>query len=300
MVMFTSIISAMAVFLFALWYFRSKNQLEVRIRSLGEQERLVVESQEPFSQRVAFPVIDGLVNALMNILPTSLIVRARKWLVVAGDRMSLSQFLTIVLVLATALPGAYFILAWIGSNGSPSTNVLIPVPVLAGAGFFGPFFVLRRMAKNRQTTIWKALPNALDLMTTCVEAGLSLDFAMQRVAERYDTPLSDEIRRALREIGLGKTRREALLDMAERVDLPDLMTFVNSIVQAETLGTSVGAVLRAQGADMRRRRRQRAEQIARQAPAKMVFPLVFFLMPSLFIVTIGPVILNVIRAFEEN
>jgi tight adherence protein C len=167
-------------------------------------------------------------------------------------------------------------------------------------GVGGPFMLLRRAAKNRQSQIWKSLPSALDLMTTCVEAGLSLDFALQRVAERYKGPLSDEITRMLREVGMGKTRREGLIDMAERVDLPDLFTFVNSIVQAETLGTSVGQVLRVQAAQMRMRRRQRAEQIARQAPVKMVFPLVFFLMPSLFIVTIGPVILNVIKAFREN
>jgi tight adherence protein C len=139
----------------------------------------------------------------------------------------------------------------------------------------------------------------LDLMTTCVEAGLSLDFALQRVSERYQGPFSEEIQRVLREIALGKTRRQALLDMAERVDLPDLMTFVNSIVQAEALGTSIGTVLRVQASEMRRKRRQHAEQVARQAPVKMVFPLVFFLMPSLFIVTIGPVALSVIKAFDD-
>jgi tight adherence protein C len=100
-------------------------------------------------------------------------------------------------------------------------------------------------------------------------------------------------------VALGKTRREALLDMTDRVDLPDLTTFINSIVQAEALGTSVGQVLRVQAGQMRLKRRQRAEQVARQAPVKMVFPLVLFLMPSLFIVTIGPVVLNVIRAFQE-
>src|SRR5205814_5666843 len=109
----------------------------------------------------------------------------------------------------------------------------------------------------------------------------------------------DEIRRMLREIALGKTRREALLDLAERVDLPDLSTFVNSIVQAESLGTSVGGVLRIQAGQMRLKRRQQAEQVARRAPIKMVFPLVLFLVPSLFIVTIGPVVLNVIDSFHK-
>ena len=104
----------------------------------------------------------------------------------------------------------------------------------------------------------------------------------------------------IREIGLGKTRREALLDMAERLDLPDVSTFVNSVIQAEQLGTSVGQVLRVQSNQLRMRRRQRAEQVARQAPVKMVFPLVFFLMPSLFIVTIGPVVLSVIDTVNNK
>lgn len=296
----TAVVASSSVFLFALWYLRSKNQQEVRIRTLAEPQRMVIERQDPFTQRVAFPVVDGLVNFLMAILPTSLIVRAKKWLTIAGDSMSLPQFLTIVLVAATALPGAYFVLVWIAAGGMPPGLVLLGVPALAALGLFAPFFVLRRISKNRQKVIWRSMPNAIDLLTTCVEAGLSLDFGLQRVSDRYKGPLSDEIHRMLREVALGKTRREALNDMAERVDVPDLATFINSIIQAETLGTSVGAVLRVQAQQMRLKRRQRAEQIARQAPVKMVFPLVLFLMPSLFIVTIGPVVLNVIKAFNEN
>lgn len=300
LILVTSFAGAGAVFLFALWYLRSKNQQEVRIRSLAEPQRMVVEQQDPFTQRVAFPVVDGLVNFLMAVMPTSLVTRARKWLVVAGDSMSLPQFFTLVLVAATAVPGAYFVFAWILTSGSPSGLVMLGVPVLFGVALFAPFFVLRRIAKNRQKAIWRSMPNAIDLLTTCVEAGLSLDFGLQRVADRYHGPLADEIHRMLREIALGKTRKEALQAMADRVDLPDLTTFLNSIIQAETLGTSVGQVLRVQAGQMRLKRRQRAEQMARRAPAKMVFPLVFFLMPSLFIVTIGPVMLNVIKAFNEN
>ena len=299
MIPLTAITASVSVFLFALWYLRSKNVSEARIRSLGDHERIVVERQSAFTQRVAFPMVDGAVNTLMAVLPTSLVGRARKWLIVAGDRWTVSQFFTVVLVTSTLFPAAYFALLWIGTNGDPAPIALALTIGAAVIGLFAPFFVLRRIAKKRQKTITRSMPNAIDLMTTCVEAGLSLDFALQRVAERYAGPLSDEIHRMLREVGLGKTRREAMLDMAERIDLPDLMTFVNSIVQAESLGTSVGGVLRVQATQMRVRRRQRAEQTARQAPVKMVFPLVFFLMPSLFIVTIGPVILNAIDAFSK-
>ncbi len=299
MIPFISVAGSLSVFLFALWYLRNKNQQEVRIQSLGDQQRMIVEQQAAFNERVAFPVVDGLVRGLMAILPTSLIGRARRWLVIAGDSMTVLQFFTIVLVASTLLPAVYFAFAWITAD-EMTALLLFPVPVLAGLGLFLPLMMLRRAAKSRQKRIWRSMPNAIDLMTTCVEAGLSLDFALQRVAERYKGSLSDEIHRMLREVGLGKTRREALGDMAERIDVPDITTFVNSIVQAETLGTSVGQVLRVQAKQMRMKRRQRAEQMARQAPVKMVFPLVLFLMPSLFIVTIGPVILNVIDAFSKN
>lgn len=297
-ILLSSILSGGAVFLFVLWFVRSKGTMEARVRGLAEQQRLVVEYQGPFTQRVAFPMIDSLVRFLANILPTSLITRAKKWLVVAGDKTALTQFLTLVIVTSTLLPAVYFMFAWIATGGDLSTRAIVPIPILAAIGFFAPFFVLRRQALNRQKTIWRSLPNALDLMTTCVEAGLSLDFALQRVAERYRGPLADEINRTLREIGLGKTRREGLADMAARADLPDLMTFVNSIIQAETLGTSVGQVLRVQAMQLRMRRRQKAEQTARRAPIKMVFPLVFCFIPSLFIVMIGPVVLNAINEFS--
>ena len=295
MELFTALVASSAVFLFVVWYFRSKYQAEARVRSLSESNRVLLSYEEPFSQRVAFPVVDGIASAFMAVLPTSMIGRARRWLTISGDKYSLSQFFTVVLVATTTIPAQYFMLIWAENEGDVSIGALLPIPVLATIGFIIPLLLLRRLAMNRQKAVWRAMPNALDLMTTCVEAGLSLDFALQRVAERYKGPLSEEVLRALREIGLGKTRRDALLEMAQRVDLPDLITFVNSIVQAESLGTSVGHVLRAQSADMRRRRRQRAEQIARQAPVKMVFPTVLFLMPCLFIITLAPMLIHLFR-----
>ena len=206
--------------------------------------------------------------------------------------MSLGTFMSIVLVTSTRHPGAVFLLIWSGSGGSPSGRELLLVPAAIAIGLLGPMMLLRRRAKNRQSAFWKALPDSMDLLTTCVEAGLSLDFAFQRVAERMRGPVGDEVARMLREKALGQTRREALAAMADRIDLPDVNVFVNSIIQAETLGTSVGQVLRTQSRQLRTRRRQRAEQVARQAAPKMVFPLVFFVMPSLFVVILGPIVIN--------
>ena len=296
----TSASAALSVFLFALWYVRTQGEMEARIRGLREQHRIALERDEAFSQRVAYPFVHGIVSTFMSLIPTSLVGRSRRWLITGGEKLTLSQFFSVVLVTCTMLPAVWFVAVWIARGGRVSALLLVPLPFLALAGIIGPLLLLRRMARSRQAKIWRSLPTGLDLMTTCVEAGLSLDFAMQRVSERYSGPLSNEIERMIREIALGKTRREALADMAERIDLPDVTTFVNSIIQAESLGTSVGQVLRVQSAQLRMRRRQRAEQVARQAPVKMVFPLVFFLMPSLFIVTIGPVILNVIDTVSNR
>ncbi len=292
MALATSLVLFGSLVLFALWYVRSKNQMEDRVRALSNQRRAMVEQDDPFSQRVMFPVVHGFTTRLMDFLPTSLISRARKGLIISDSSMSLPTFMTIVLVLTTAVPAVYFIALWAGSGGDPSARALGLVIVLAIVGFLAPMMLLRRRAKNRQLKFWKALPDSLDLLTTCVEAGLSLDFAFQRVAERQHGPVGAEINRMLREKALGQTRREALMAMAERIDLPDVNVFVNSVIQAETLGTSIGQVLRIQSRQLRTRRRQRAEQVARQAAPKMVFPLVFFVMPNLFIVILGPIIIN--------
>ena len=292
--------AALAMFALAMWYGLNRRRQDERLRTLLEPQRVAVEQADPFTRRVAFPVVDGIVSGLASVLPTRLVTRAGSWLVTAGNRTSLSQFLSIVLMTSAGLGAVTWAVFAMLSGDALSAIAVITGVIAASVGFVMPFFFLRVAAKSRQQKIWRSLPSSLDLLTTCVEAGLSLDFALQRVSARYEGPFSDEITRALREMTLGKLRRDALMDMARRIDLPDVMTFVNSLLQAEALGTSVGAVLRVQAAQMRMKRRQHAEALSRKAPVKMVIPLVIFLMPSLFIITLGPVMLNVIRVLSEN
>lgn len=296
----TSVTASGAVLVLTMWFAMSRSRQDARLRSLVEPQRMLVEQGDPFSQRVAFPLVNSVVNFMLAILPTALIGRARNWLVVAGDRMTISQFLTIVLVTTTAPAAFVFLLAWMAVGGISPLIPLVAALFVGAGGLVIPFILLRKSARRRQQVIWRSMPNALDLLTTCVEAGLSLDFGVQRVADKYPGPLSDEFHRVLREMGLGKPRRVALAEMGERIQLPDVTTFLNSLIQAEQLGTSIGDVLRVQAGQMRMRRRQRAEQIAHQAPIKMVMPMVFFLMPSLFLVTIGPIVLAVIDSFQNN
>jgi len=172
--------------------------------------------------------------------------------------------------------------------------------LLAGGGaligFIYPQMWLRSKIRSRQNAAMKALPDALDLLTICVEAGLGFDLAMQRVSEKWDDPLSRDFGRVIRDIQLGKARKDALRDMANRLDVTDVTSFVAAIVQTEQLGVSIAKVLRIQSDQMRMKRRQRAEEKAHQAPIKMLFPMVFLIFPTIYIVLLGPAVLTVMES----
>jgi len=164
-------------------------------------------------------------------------------------------------------------------------------------GFFFPQMWLDQEIKKRQLEIRKAMPDALDLLTICVEAGLGFDAAMSKVAEKWENELSLAFARAIREVQLGKVRREALKSMAERIDLAEMTSFVAAIIQSEQLGVSMAKILRIQAEQMRMRRRQYAEELAHQAPVKMLLPMIGFIFPSIFIVLMTPAAFRVMGSF---
>ena len=300
-----SMLSAVSAFLaagcFALWFARrSGEQLEARLRELSSERRGSLPVTEfPFAYRILVPLAESVGNLAINLLPPAFIARIRRRLVAAGEPLSMAAFLTMVVITGTLLPAAFFAVAWVVSDGAPAAGVYVLMPLFAGLGALLSWIWLSRRVHARQLAIWKSLPDAFDLMTTCVEAGLGLDAAFRLVSEKLSGPISDEFAEMLREIGLGKTRRDALRDMAERTGVPDLQAFAHAIVQAEELGTSLAAVLRVQAKQIRIRRTQRAQEEARRAPAKMVFPLVFFILPSLFVVILGPVAIEVFELLTE-
>jgi tight adherence protein C len=161
----------------------------------------------------------------------------------------------------------------------------------AALGYFFPVLWIRSKIRRRQDGIIKALPDALDLLTICVEAGLGFDQAMGKVYEKWDNDLSVAFGRVLREIQLGKIRREALRDMADRMGVPDVTSFTAAVIQADQLGVSMTKILRVQSDQMRVKRRQRAQEKAHQAPIKMMIPMVLLIFPSLWIVLLGPAII---------
>jgi tight adherence protein C len=161
---------------------------------------------------------------------------------------------------------------------------------MALMGYSFPAYWLGGKIKARKKQIFRSLPDAIDLLTISVEAGLGFDQALQRVTEKWDDDLAREFRRVLSEMRVGKLRRDALREMAYRCDVNELSIFVASIIQADQLGVSLSKVLRIQADQMRIRRRQMAEELARKAPIKMLFPMVFLIFPSVYIVILGPAV----------
>ena len=164
-------------------------------------------------------------------------------------------------------------------------------------GYLLPEFWLGRRIKSRQKAILKMIPDTLDLLTISVRAGLGFDAALAKVVEKIPGPLSEEFRRALAEVRVGKARRDALRDMIPRTNVQPLSTFIGAIIQAEQLGVSISKVLQVQSEQLRIERRQRAEEMAAKAPIKMLFPLVGCIFPSLFVVILGPAIISIVKTF---
>ncbi len=262
--------------------------------SLREQPATLeeIELSLPFSDRVLAPVIQRVAGFITRFTPAKSLESTRRNLDLAGNpnNMTASYFFGIRAVATIGLGVLIFVLLTI-TKSDVGLRILMTV-VFAALGFFLPVLWLGGKISRRKDVITKALPDALDLLTICVEAGLGFDQAMQRVTDKWDNELSRAFSRALQEIRLGKTRRESLRDMSNRIDVADMTSFIAAVIQSEQLGVSMSKVLRIQSDQMRQRRRQRAEEKARQAPVKMLFPLVFLIFPSIFIVLLGPAVLQ--------
>jgi tight adherence protein C len=272
--------------------------LQERLAEYGARETPVtleeIELSLPFSQRVLVPILNTLAQFVARFTPQRTLESARQNLERAGNPYNLTaaQFLVVRGVAAVVLGGVIALLMTVTRTAWPQ-SVLYPLLALA-LGFFLPVLWLSSQVSRRKNSVIKSLPDALDLLTVCVEAGLGFDGAMQKITEKWKDDLSLAFARVLQEVRLGKTRREALRDMAERLDVPDITSFVAAIIQADQLGVSMAKVLRIQSDQMRVRRRQRAEEKAHQAPIKMLFPMVFLIFPSIYIVLLGPAVLMVV------
>ncbi|MEA3377973.1 MAG: type II secretion system F family protein [Chloroflexota bacterium] len=277
---------------------RESTSIEDRLDEFGTLEEPPtleeIELSEPFTDRMVIPLLEGLADLATRINPQGGMENIQHNLDLAGNPYEWSpmQFVGFRLLAALLLGGLGLVVLVLAKGVGLPRRVAL-TGVMAVGGYYLPSLWLRSKTSSRQREIRRSLPDALDLLTICVEAGLGFDAAIARVAEKWDNELSREFRRVLQEIQLGKLRREALRNMANRIEVPEVSTFVAAIVQAEELGVSIAKVLRIQADEMRRRRRQRAEELARQAPIKMLPAIAFLIFPAIFVVLLGPAVLRV-------
>jgi len=213
----------------------------------------------------------------------------------------LPVFLGAKLLFMAALPAIYLIFYGL-PTGQERANLVIASAAFAILGFLIPSFWLSRRVKNRQLKIFYDLPDVLDLMTVCVEAGLSMDAAILRIAsdkQFRESPLAKELRLMTQEVRAGKPREDALRDLGDRTMLDDVKSFVAMLIQTEKLGTSLAESLRIHSDSLRTIRRQKAEEAAAKTAIKLLFPLVFLIMPALFVVMLMPALLRLVRVFGE-
>ncbi len=248
---------------------------------------------QPFSERVLGPFMMNLVGIARRLSPAGVNARIQRRLDLAGNPAGRTPERVLAhkgagLVLGVLL-GLF--LGWGGAS------LVIWVAVFGAAGFFLPDVLLYNSGVKRQELLRRGLAEAIDMLTVSVEAGLGFDAALLQVAKNTKGPMAGECFRVIQEIQIGKSRTEAFQALAERTSVDELRTFVSALVQADRLGVPIAAVLREQSKEMRLKRRQRAEEQAQKVPVKVLFPLVLFILPVMFVIIMGPGAIQIIRTF---
>ncbi len=275
--------------------------VEMRLKALDSLAigRTDIEDElaKPFRQRILAPLKGDIATVLTKLTPRAVRATFEQKLIMAGGfgKLTSDEFVLVMSFLAVALP---VIAGAIGILSGTAISKIIGFMLLAFlVSQLLPFLLLNKKIAARKRSIQKDLPDVLDLLTVSVEAGLGFDGALAKLSEKMKGALVDEFNRVLQEIRMGVARRQAVVAMGTRCDVPDLSLFTASLVQADQLGVSIGNVLRVQSAAMRQKRRQRAEEQAMKAPIKMLLPLVLFIFPSLFVVLLGPAVIQMFSSF---
>ena len=258
-----------------------------------------IELQQPFMERVVIPIVKKVGELSTRFTPQKLLEDTTLKLELAGNpgRIDAATFLATRFVGAAIFGGLLLLVSFLSTSKWPLGRVVLVVGIFTVLGFFFPQLWLQGRINSRQTEVRKAMPDALDLLTICVEAGLGFDAAMAKVSEKWENELSIMFGRAIREVQLGKPQREALRDMSDRLGLPELTSFVAAVIQSQILGVSLAKVLRIQSDQMRMKRRQFAEELAHKAPVKMIIPMALLTFPSIMIILMAPAAFQIGKAF---
>lgn len=279
-----------------------KSVVRNSLRQLDGYEVENVRDQEllaPISERALVPVMGGLTSLGRRFTPVGYTDNVRKKFINSGNGSAeaVDRFMAIrVLTLLSIVPITWFFFIWnpIGFEGMMQWLCFL---LFFAAAMIGPDTILSRRVQERQHDLRVTLPDILDLLTISVEAGLGFEQALDRVINAVPGPLADEFARMLGEVRAGASRSEAMRALDQRTNVPEVRSFVLAVLQADTFGVSIGRVLRAQAEEMRIKRRQLAQEKAQKAPVKMLIPMVFCIFPALFVVVIGPAIINIRKAF---
>jgi tight adherence protein C len=261
-------------------------------------QEMVDELEPPFAERVLFPLLARMQGVGRKFSPDDAVERLRHKLEAAGnprgwnvERMLAGKLVGFIGALIVSL----LVCVLLGLSLLPMLVIVVGASV---AGYQAPTLYVHQRGYDRKEALKRDLPDAIDLLTISVESGLGFDQAVQHVARSTEGPLAEEFARMLQEMQLGRNRADALRGLAERSNLPDLRAFVSSMVQADAFGIPVGQVLRVQSSEMRVKRRQWAEEKAQKVPVKILIPLIFCILPCLFLAVLGPAAITIMHNFS--
>ena len=280
-----------------------RNPLDVRLREMNPNAQVTlddIEMQAPFTERFIRPVTSQLARIFARFTPAAGLDSMQTQLQLAGvaQRMTVADFLGIrglLTIVGLVLGGGLAVV-----SGQSAVGFILLLLMFGGLAYLLPTVWLRQQISQRRSAIQREIPDAVDLLTITVEAGLGFDLALQRVVRKSRNALTIEFARVIYEMQFGVPRRDALRAMVDRCGVEDLNLVVGAIIQAEQLGASLANVLRVQSEEMRVRRRQHAERLIHLAPIKMLFPIAFLIFPPIFIVVLGPALPGIIHTFDPG
>lgn len=305
MILFTSFLGLFILFYLSLRIcFPAEELAEIRLRDLSStidgRKHVDAELSRSFVERILSPLSSSLAARLPRFAPVAFTQIVKEKLTIAGGLGGLgsNEYLLLTTVLGIFIP---VIIAGLLIMKHMPLNKAVAFSLIASVVGFGlPYLLLQYKIKKRRHGMQLALPDTLDLLTVSVEAGLGFDGALIKLSEKMKGALIDEFTRMLNEMRVGVPRRDALIALGKRCNLPDVQSFTMSIIQADQLGVSIGNVLRIKSTTIREQRRQQAEELAMKAPVKMLFPLVFFIFPTIFIVLLGPAIIKIVDTLGKR
>ena len=280
--------------------FGEKQRMDKRMDDVLGAKEVPIRKQElsaPLYQRMVKPILGKMSGLMLSIVPFSREDVLQQKVMEAGAPAGLAarEWMVIKLMASLAFGGISWTVHLVRNQALWQSGIFLMVSL--AIGWFSVDYFLNVRIRKRKDEVQRTLPDMLDLLTVSVEAGLGFEGALMKIVEKSEGILAEEFLNVLRETKMGKPRRDSLRDMAKRINVESLSNFVGSIVLAEQLGISMGNVLRVQSQEMRQKRRQKAEELAMKAPIKMLIPMVLFIFPAIFVILLGPAMLQILRAF---